>query len=219
MVTIARTSDLQHSVSQQIAPVQWDPLVVRPGHITELRGVSGSGMTRIGLKAISPFSKTHPVAVVDTRGWISPIAAWETGIEEEHLVMIKCSDTTQWPRVVAALVEGVRAVYAEVPARVRESDLRRISALIRARRVATVMRTVGQGLPGGMSYVKLRSLGVTWEGADHGHGRLKRRRIHLEASGKGAMGMTRRFEIEDEGTNVMRLVSDVVVDPSGRTSR
>ena len=216
MVTTGRTSDLQDSLSSQVAPQRWDPLVVRPGHITELVGVNGSGMTRIGLRAISPFSKTHPVAVVDVRGLISPMAAWETGIDEERLVIVKCPDKSQWPKVVAALVEGVRAIYSEVPSRVRDSDLRRIGALIRARRVGAVLRSVGDGLPSGMSYVKVRSLGVTWEGADHGHGRLRRRRIHLEATGKGAMGMKRRFEIEDEGTNVMRLVSDVVVDPSGR---
>ena len=38
----------------------------------------------------------------------------------------------------------------------------------------------------------------------------------LEASGKGASGMTRRFEVEDEGSDVVRVVSDVVVGEARR---
>jgi hypothetical protein len=38
----------------------------------------------------------------------------------------------------------------------------------------------------------------------------------LEASGRGVAGITRRFEVDDEGTDYVRLVSDVVVDQAGR---
>jgi hypothetical protein len=75
---------------------------------------------------------------------------------------------------------------------------------------------MGAGLPGGVAYLRLRAVGVTWEGADQGHGRLTRRRLVLEATGKGAAGTNRRFEVEDEGTDDVRLVSDVVVDQAGR---
>jgi hypothetical protein len=77
------------------------------------------------------------------------------------------------------------------------------------------MRT-REGLPGGVSFLKLRALGVTWEGADGGHGRLTRRRLMLEATGKGAAGIARRFEMEDEGADTVRVVSDLVV---GQTRR
>ena len=75
---------------------------------------------------------------------------------------------------------------------------------------------MGGGLPPGIAYLRLRALGVTWEGADMGHGKLKKRRLMLEASGKGVAGMLRRFEVEDEGTDTMRVVSDVVVDQARR---
>jgi hypothetical protein len=39
----------------------------------------------------------------------------------------------------------------------------------------------------------------------------------LEASGKGAAGVTRRFEVEDEGADVVRVVSDVVVGEARRS--
>lgn len=78
------------------------------------------------------------------------------------------------------------------------------------------MRPMGDGLPPGIAHLRLRALGVTWEGADRGHGKLKKRRLVLEASGKGVAGMRRRFEVEDEGTDAVRVVSDVVVDQAGR---
>jgi hypothetical protein len=78
------------------------------------------------------------------------------------------------------------------------------------------MRPLGNGLPPGVAYLRLRAVGVTWEGANQGHGKLTRRRLVVEATGKGARGIARRFEVEDEGTDALRVVSDVVVDQVGR---
>lgn len=192
-------------------------LDLQPGRIIELAGNPGTGLTRLGFRLLAPYSREMPVVALDTRGWISPGAAWETGVIAERLVVVRCSDAGLWVEVVASLLEGVRAIYAEVPARIRDNDLRRLAALARARRVAVAMRAMGQGkLPPGVAYLRLRAVGVTWEGADRGHGRLTRRRLVLEASGKGAAGMTRLFEVEDEGKDAMRVVSDVVVDPARR---
>lgn len=189
---------------------------LQPGRVAELVGVPGTGLTRLGLKLIAPHSLSAPIVALDTRGWISPEAAWETGVAPECLVVVRCDHAGTWVKVTAALLEGVRAMYAEVPAGVRDQDLRRLAALARARRVAVVMRPMTGGLPVGIAHLRLRAIGVTWEGADRGHGRLTRRRLVLEASGKGAAGTTRRFEVEDEGTDVVRLVSDVVVDQARR---
>lgn len=191
-------------------------LDLQPGRITELVGVPGTGLTRLGMKLLAPHSRMAPVVALDSRGWISPAAAWETGVISERLVVVRCEDPILWPKVTAALLEGVQAMYAEVPKSIREPDLRRLAALARARRVAVAMRSMGSGLPAGVAYLRLRALGVTWEGADHGHGRLTRRRLVLEATGKGASGVTRRFEVEDEGTDTVRVVSDVVVDQARR---
>lgn len=188
------------------------------GRITELVGVPGAGLTRLGLRLLAVPSQAAPVVVMDSRGWISPEAAWETGVVAERLIVVRCDDPGLWPKTAAALLQGVRAVYAEVPARVDDGDLRRLAALARARRVAVALRSMGRGLPGGVAHLRLRALGVTWEGADRGHGRLKRRRLVLEASGKGSAGITRRLEVEDEGTNAVRVVSDVVVDQARRAA-
>lgn len=192
-------------------------LHLQPGRITELVGIPGTGLTRLGLKLLAEHSRVAPVVALDTRGWISPEAAWETGVLAERLVIVRCDDLILWPKVTAALLEGVRAVYAEVPALIKDRDLRRLAALARARQVAVAFRSMGNGLPTGTAHLKLRALGVTWEGANRGHGKLKKRRLVLEASGRGSAGITRRFEVEDEGTDVVRVVSDVVVDQARRT--
>jgi hypothetical protein len=191
-------------------------LELLPGKVTELVGVLGTGLTRFGLGLLAPHSRLAPVVALDVRGWISPEAAWETGVEASNLILVRCDRLSLWPKVAAALLEGVRAMYAEVPEGVRDQDLRRLGALARARKAAVAFRPLGAGLPGGVAHLRLRGLGVTWEGADQGHGRLLRRRMMLEASGRGVAGITRRFEVDDEGTDYVRLVSDVVVDQAGR---
>ncbi|HEX5695336.1 MAG TPA: hypothetical protein VFZ15_03070 [Acidimicrobiia bacterium] len=193
-------------------------LHLQPGRVIELVGVPGTGLTRLGLRLLAPPSLVGTVVALDSRGWISPEAAWETGVLPENLVIVRCDQTQIWPKVAAALLEGVRALYAEVPAGTKDQDLRRLAALARARKVSVAMRPLGEGLPPGVAHLRLRALGVTWEGADQGHGQLKRRRLVLEASGKGASGVSRRFEVEDEGSDVVRLVSDVVVGETRRAA-
>ena len=193
-------------------------LQLRPGQVTELLGIPGTGLTRFGLRLLAAPSQVAPVVALDTKGWISPVAAWEAGVVPENLVIVRCDQPGIWPKVAAALLEGVRALYAEVPATAKEQDLRRLAALARARKVAVAMRPMGGGLPSGVAHLRLRALGVTWEGTNQGHGRLGRRRLMLEASGKGASGMTRRFEVEDEGSVVVRVVSDVVVGEARRAA-
>lgn len=212
--------DLSTRIQQQ----QTDLLSVQPGRPVELSGPPGYGLTRLGYRMLSDESQMAPVVGLDVRGWISPKAVWEAGVVGERLVIVRCADPKLWPRVAAALVEGVRAVFAEVPVGVRDADLRRLAALSRARQMRLILRPVGDGLPSGVAFLRLRAAGVSWEGTDRGYGRLERRRLVLEASGKGASGMVQRIEVDDSGAvtgeegsdeNVMRVVSGLA-DGSAR---
>jgi hypothetical protein len=154
-------------------------------------------------------SRLAPVVALDVRGWISPPAAWEMGIDPEQLVVVRCRERRLWPQVAAALLEGVRAVYAEVPAGIKDQDLRRLAALARARRTGVVLRVLRGDLPVGVAHLRLRAQGVEWEGIDRGHGRLSRRRLLFEASGKVAAGVGRGLALTDDGN---RLMEDEVAD-------
>ena len=183
-------------------------LDLAPGKIVELVGRLGTGMTRLGLSLLA--SVPGPVAVCDVRGWFCPAAAWEVGVDRERLVVVRCGDRGLWLRVVATLAEGVPGIYAEVPAGVRERDLRRLGALVRARRIRLALRPLGEPLPGGVAHLRLWAEGVEWEGADRGHGRLARRRIRVAASGKGVGGMERTMVVEEDGAGPVRVVSELV---------
>ncbi|MFP5332723.1 MAG: hypothetical protein ACLGHX_10245 [Acidimicrobiia bacterium] len=189
-------------------------LTLQPGRPVELIGPPGFGLTRLGYRMLAEPSRTAPVAILDVRGWASPLAAWETGVDTP--VFVRCADPRLWPRVAAALLEGVPAMYAEVPKGIRDQDLRRLAALVRARRGRVAWRPLVGELPSGVSFLRLRSTEVDWTGTDRGHGRLLRRRLVLEASGKGTAGMTRFVEVDDDGTHDLRVVSDLAARPAGR---
>lgn len=191
-----------------------DLLTLQPGRPVELAGPPGFGLTRIGYRMLAEPSRSAPVVILDVRGWASPLAAWEIGVDAP--VFVRCPDPRLWPRVAAALIEGVPAMYAEVPRGIRDQDLRRLAALIRARQGRVAFRPLAGELPSGVGYLRLRSTEVRWEGADRGHGRLLRRQLVLEASGKGMAGMTRLVEVDDDGTNDLRVVSDLATRSAGR---
>lgn len=190
-----------------------DPLRLDPGRIVGLIGPPGSGLTRLGFNYLIEPSRVGPVAVVDVRGWLSPSAAWEMGIEPDHLVVVRCPDRHLWPQVLAALLEGVGVVYAEVPVGIGDQHLRRLAALARARKGCLVLRPIGGELPTGMTHLRLQGEGVEWIGVERGRGRLLSRRLRLEASGTVMAGMNRQIEVEDVGADVVRLVSGVVAVP------
>jgi hypothetical protein len=146
------------------------------------------------------------VAVVDVRGWLSPLAAWEAGIDPERLVVVRCDDRVRWPRVTAALLEGIGAVYAELPRGISEQMLRRLGALARSRRSALLLRPLRDGLPSGVAHLYLRGEEVAWRGTGEGHGRLVGRSLTLRAGGRGVGGMEHRVEVEDDGTDAVRVL-------------
>lgn len=193
-------------------------IAAEPGRVLGLVGPPGSGLTRFGLSLLAAPSATGMVAVVDVRGWLCPIAAWEVGIDPERLVVVRCPDRRSWLQVTASLLEGFPAVLAEVPSGVRDTDLRRLAALSRARRSALILRPVSGDIPAGVLYLRVESEGVHWEGVDRGHGALLRRRLTLRASGKGARGIEHLLEMEDDGSHPVHLVPGLAVAPAGLTA-
>ena len=121
-------------------------------------------------------------------------------------------------KTLDVLLEGVGWIYAEVPRGVKEAQLRRIAGLVRARRSSLILRPVQGDLPGGVAFLHLQAREVEWEGTAAGHGRLTVRSISFTASGKATRGMTRRIDLEDNGTDTLRVVSGLAVAPPGRAA-
>jgi hypothetical protein len=184
-----------------------------PGRVVGLVGPAGMGLTRLGMGLLAVPSRQGPVAAVDVRGWLSPPVAWEAGVEVDRLVVVRCPQRKLWAQAVAALLEGLGGVYAEVPDGVSDQDLRRLAALARARRAGLVLRPLNGSLPAGMAHWRLQIGEVEWEGADRGHGRLRYRRLTAWMTGKGMP--EQEIEVEDLGENTVRLVSGLVAAAAG----
>ena len=191
-------------------------LALQPGRVTGLIGHPGFGLTRVGLTMLASREQLGTVAYLDVRGWLSPPAAWEAGVSPERLVVVRCDDPVRWARVASHLLEGVSAIYAEVPPRTKPAHLHKLVALARNRKTPLVLRPLQGDLPQGMAHLRLEARRVIWEGADRGHGRLTHRRIVFAASGKAMRGMTKLIEVEDDGTNALRLVPGLAAAPPGR---
>jgi hypothetical protein len=184
-----------------------------PGKIVGLEGPAGLGLTRLGLSLLAVPSRVGTVVVIDVRGWFSPLAAWQVGVNPHRLVVVRCAERRLWTQVTAAVLEGVAAVYAEIPAGVGENDLRRLAALTRARKAGLALRPLRGSLPPGITHLRIRGSGVDWDGPDQGHGRLLERRLSMEVSGKSIP--PREMQLVDLGpgfngpSGVWRLVSGV----------
>ncbi len=204
--------------ADQQAPRSTIALAVEPGRVLGLVGPAGSGLTTIGISLIAEATSREQVAVLDVRGWFCPSVAWEAGIAPERLVVVRCPDSSVWPKVAATLLEGFAAVYAEVPQHVTNQALRRLGALARSRRAGVVLRSVRGDLPTGLLHLRIEGVAVRWDGAGSGHGRLERRAVTVKASGKGARGMEQYLEVKDDGTNTVHLVPGLVAAPARRAA-
>lgn len=194
-------------------------LALEPGRVVGLTGSVGTGMTRLGLSLMAEASRRGPVAFVDVRGWFCPVSAWESDIEPDRLAVVRCPDPGRWPKVVAALLEGIPVVYAEVPTGVSDALLRRLGALARNRRTSLLLRPLRGSLPSGLTHLRLEGRGIEWEGTGDGHGRLLSRRLLVEASGKATGGIPRLIEIEggEDGADAVRVVPGLAAAPIGGT--
>lgn len=182
-----------------------------------MEGPTGLGLTRIGLSMLSATPASCRV-VVDVRGWLCPLAAWEVGIDPDHLTVVRCGDAHRWSRALAVLLDGVKAIYAEVPRGVEGALLRRLGAKARARNATVILRPLAGRVPSGMAFLRLRAVRVEWAaGAREGHGSLGRRTLVVELSGKGAAGRYQEVEVEDDGARPVRVVSRLVTPQVGRS--
>jgi hypothetical protein len=197
------------------AAIPHSSLVVEPGRVAGLIGHPGFGLTRIGLSMLADHAVTGTVAYLDVRGWLCPSAAWESGITPERLVVVRCDDPVRWARVAATLIEGMQAVYAEVPRGVKDAQLRKLSALARTRRTPVILRPVRGDLPMGVTHLRLEAQEVVWAGPSAGHGTLLGRRVVLMASGKAMRGIPQTIEVEDHGAHALRVVPGLAAAPVG----
>jgi hypothetical protein len=162
---------------------------------------------------------------------ISAEAAAEQGIDLSRLAIVPALDPatpssahsasqpsvhpTAWTTAVGALLDAVDIVAARPPQRMAPGDVRRLSARARTHdSVLVCYLDAGESWPG--SEVTLRASDGCWSGIGAGYGRLKQRRLTVQAQGRGQAARPRSatlwlpsldggIEPADEPAAVVRL--------------
>jgi hypothetical protein len=126
---------------------------------------------------------------------ISAEAAGEQGIDLSRLAIVP-TPTDQpgapgWSTAVGALLDAVDIVAARPPPRLTPGDVRRLSGRARSHDAVLITYLTGAdtGWPG--TEVRLRALEGEWTGLGPGYGRLRQRRLTVQAEGRGSAARPR----------------------------
>ncbi len=105
-----------------------DGTVVR-GSVLRVTGAPGAGSTTVAFELAAAFTaRGEWAAAVDLDGSLGPLAAGEAGVALERFAVVRRVPPARWATVVAALLEGVSVVVAEMPRGVGAGDARRLVA-------------------------------------------------------------------------------------------
>jgi hypothetical protein len=174
------------------------PEGVAPGSTVAVTGSAGLALAL----AASVAGTDRWVAGI---GWgsVGLMAARELGLCWDRFVLIEPGDCGSWPTAVTAALDAFDIVAVRPPVPVSERDVRRLMARARERHTLLVAVEAARERRGGwlMADVRLQATGRLWEGLGDGHGYLRRRRLTVEATGRGRLSQGRRLELWLPGTN------------------
>jgi len=122
-------------------------------------------------------------AAVDLDGSYGALAAAEAGVALERFAVVRRVPPARWATVVAALLEGVTLVLADVPRGVSLGDARRLTARARERAAVLVLHERGDASWPASVALTLRASGGPW---DLTAGHLVARSLQVVVDGRGA---------------------------------
>ncbi|MFJ8042409.1 hypothetical protein ACIRBX_18155 [Kitasatospora sp. NPDC096147] len=170
---------------------------LRPGTVVSVTG--GGTALLLTLVAAATTGGTW-CAAVGVEG-LGLLAAAEFGVDLSRLVVVEEAGD-QWARVVAALADGVGVLLLRPSGRVSAQVAEQLTTV--ARRGGCALVVSGEW-PG--ARVRLRVAARSWEGLGQGRGRLRARRLLVEAGGRGAAARERRHELWlPDGEGSVRVV-------------
>ena len=112
---------------------------LRRGSVIAVSGAPGAGATSVALQlAAAATSAGEWAAAVELDASIGGLAAAEAGVALERFAVVRRVPPARWAAVVAALLDGIALVLAEVPPYARAGDARRLAARARERGVVLV---------------------------------------------------------------------------------
>jgi hypothetical protein len=156
---------------------------VQRGTVVAVDGDPGAGATSVVFQlAAAATAAGEWAAAIELDASLGGLAAGEAGVELERFAVVRRVPPARWAAVVAALLDGISVVLAEVPAYARVGDARRL--LARARERGAVL--VAMGPWPAEAALRLRAGGSIWRGLDAGAGALAERDQRVHVDGRGA---------------------------------
>ena len=136
---------------------------VQRGTVVAVDGDPGAGATTVALElAAAATAAGEWAAAIELDASLGGLAAGEAGVALERFAVVRRVPPARWAAVVAALLDGVSVVLAEVPAYARVGDARRL--LARARERDAVL--VAMGPWPAEAALRLRAGGSVWRGQE-----------------------------------------------------
>ena len=163
---------------------------VQRGTVIAASGESGSGLTSVVLGiAAAATGAGEWAAMVDDAGTLGGLAAAEAGVDLARFAVVRSVPRDRWATVVAALLEGVSVVLAEIPRSVRMGDARRLAARARERSSVLVAFAPDERAWPVEAALRLRTQGGAWSGIGEGDGVLAGRAPVVEVTTRGRSSM------------------------------
>lgn len=156
------------------------------GTVATVDGMPGAGVTSLALGlAAAATAAGEWAAAVDLSGTLGGLAAAEAGVELSRFAVVRDVPNDRWATVVAALLDGVSLVMADVPRGLRAADARRLVARARERATVLVMVSASARAWPADAGLRLRAEGGAWPGLGPGRGVLAPRPLRLRIEGRG----------------------------------
>jgi hypothetical protein len=157
------------------------------GTVATVVGEVGAGVTSLALGlAAAATAAGEWAAAVDLPGTLGGLSAHECGVELSRFAVVRGVPNDRWATVVAALLDGVSLVMADVPRGLRAGDARRLVARARERSTVLIMVSASDRAWPADAALRLRAEGGPWPGLEPGRGVLEPRALRLRISGRGA---------------------------------
>jgi hypothetical protein len=159
---------------------------VQRGTVVAVGGAVGSGATSTALGfAAAATAAGEWAAMVDGSGSLGGLAAAAAGVDLARFAVVRDVPRDRWSTVVAALLDGVSVVVAELPRGLRQGDARRLVARARERAAVLVTLSLDARAWPVEASVRIDARGGSWSGLGAGDGTLAGRVPVWEVSSRG----------------------------------
>ena len=166
------------------------------GSVVAVAGEGGAGATTVGLRLAAAATDTGEwAAAIEVGAGIGGLAAQAAGVALDRFAIVRSVPPARWSSVVAALLDGMLLVLADVPPHLRVADARRLAARARERDVVLVP----MGAWPAEAALRLRAEGSTWLVSEPATGVLSERVLRVHVDGRGAAARPRSAVLAETG--------------------